>query len=155
MATAPKSSSDHPDQTHPPEPTKSPAPEKEPAVTKTTVSKSSYQLTPPSLNESISYESAGPIRDENNRLITNDHSILTDVAGQQVWLHNEKHHHSDGRVHMPISHAIDMGLPTPYDEHAQDAEPKESFSAGSQQHPPHADTAAGGTDGKPATQSAA
>lgn len=80
------------------------------------MAKKNYKLSKPGANESISYPSTGPVRDEQGQLITSDHSILTDVDGQQAWLHAEKHHHTDGEVHMPIHHAVDMGLPNPHSE---------------------------------------
>ena len=60
----------------------------------------------------VPYPSGGHVCDAQNQPIHNGHSILTDVDGQQVWLHQDQHaFDGKGNVIISAAHAMDMGLP--------------------------------------------
>lgn len=95
-----------------------------------------YEVEHVGVQHSISYPSEGPVMDRNNRPVTNGHSTLTKVLGKDAWMHNDHHRHDgSGRVHLPIWHARDLGLPTP-DDVDVGTEPLTSAAPGSDQQPP-------------------
>lgn len=61
----------------------------------------------------LSFPSKGPVLDEHQRTITNDHSTLMDVGGEQAWLHNDRHSFDGKEVHVRHAHAVDMNLVDP------------------------------------------